>query len=172
MDPDSQEKVIAFLMHVPNGVRHMSGVNSGLVQTSTNLGIARTGTEQFVTTSLTRSSVLSERDALAQEIISLARLLGGAGYLKESYPAWEYRENSKLRETMVRVYSERFGKEPEISIIHGGLECGIFYDKIKNFDAVSIGPDIKDIHTPNEKLSISSAERTWEYLLDVLKALK
>ena len=172
MDPDSQEKVIAFLMHVPNGVRHMSGVNSGLVQTSTNLGIARTGTEQFVTTSLTRSSVLSERDALAQEIISLARLLGGAGYLKESYPAWEYRENSKLRETMVRVYSERFGKEPEISIIHGGLECGIFYDKIKNFDAVSIGPDIKDIHTPNEKLSISSAERNWEYLLDVLKALK
>ena len=172
MDPDSQEKVIAFLMHVPNGVRHMSGVNSGLVQTSTNLGIARTGTEQFVTTSLTRSSVLSERDSLAQEIISLAKLLGGAGYLKESYPAWEYRENSKLRETMVRVCSERFGKEPEISITHGGLECGIFYDKIKNLDAVSIGPDIKDVHTPNEKLSISSARRTWEYLLDVLKALK
>ena len=73
---------------------------------------------------------------------------------------------------MVRIYSERFGKEPKISIIHGGLECGIFYDKIKNLDAVSIGPYIKDIHTPNEKLSISSAERTWDYLLDVLKALK
>ena len=73
---------------------------------------------------------------------------------------------------MLKTYNEMFGKEAKIEVTHGGLECGIFYGKIDGLDIVSFGPDIKDIHTPNEKLSISSTKRMWEYLLKVLESLK
>ena len=172
MDQDSQERVIAFLNLIPNGVRHMSAISPGLPQTSTNVGIMRTGTEQFVATSLVRSSLVSERTAVVNRIRLLTEFLGGQILLKDEYPAWEYNEESALRSVMQKTYAEMFGEEARVEVTHGGLECGIFYGKIDGLDVVSFGPNIKDIHTPKEKLSISSAKRMWDYLLKVLEALK
>ena len=87
------------------------------------------------------------------------------------YPAWEYKKDSPLRETMIRVYEEMYEKAPEVVAIHAGLECGLLSEKLPGLDCVSIGPNMKDIHTSREKLEIASTKRTWEFLLAVLKAL-
>jgi len=87
------------------------------------------------------------------------------------YPAWEYKSDSKLRDTMVEIYTEMFGKEPKVVAIHAGLECGLLSEKLPGLDCVSIGPQMHDIHTSREKLEIASTERTWKFLLEVLKAL-
>ena len=87
------------------------------------------------------------------------------------YPAWEYKKDSKLRDTMVKIYSEMFGKEPEVVAIHAGLECGLLSEKLPGLDCVSIGPEMHDIHTSRERLGIASTERTWKFLLEILKAL-
>ena len=87
------------------------------------------------------------------------------------YPAWEYKADSKLRDTMVKLYVDMFGKEPEVVAIHAGLECGLLGEKLPGLDCVSIGPQMHDIHTSREKLEIASVERTWKFLLEILKAL-
>ena len=87
------------------------------------------------------------------------------------YPAWEYKKDSVLRDTMVRIFKEMFGKEPEVVAIHAGLECGLLSEKLPGLDCVSIGPDMHDIHTSREKLEIASTHRTWEFLLEILKSL-
>ena len=87
------------------------------------------------------------------------------------YPAWEYKEDSKLRDLMVKTYTDMFGKEPKVVAIHAGLECGLLSEKLPGLDCVSIGPQMHDIHTSREKLEIASTDRTWKYLLEVLKAL-
>ena len=87
------------------------------------------------------------------------------------YPAWEYKADSKLRDVMVRTYTEMFGKEPKVLAIHAGLECGLLGEKLPGLDCVSIGPQMHDIHTSREKLEILSTERTWKFLLEVLKML-
>ena len=88
-----------------------------------------------------------------------------------SYPAWEYKKESRLRDVMVNTYREMFGKEAKVEAIHAGLECGLFSEKLPGLDAVSIGPQMHDIHTSRERLEISSTERTWKFLLEVLKNL-
>ena len=85
--------------------------------------------------------------------------------------AWEYKKDSRLRDTMVATYRAMFDKEPQVVAIHAGLECGLLSEKLPGLDCVSIGPDMKDIHTSREKLSIASTKRTWEFLLEVLKKL-
>ena len=87
------------------------------------------------------------------------------------YPAWEYKKDSVLRDTMVEVFTRMYGKTPEVVAIHAGLECGLLRDKLPGLDCVSIGPVMHDIHTSREKLDIASTRRTWEFLLEVLKAL-
>ena len=88
------------------------------------------------------------------------------------YPAWEYKKDSVLRDTMVKVYTDMYGKAPEVVAIHAGLECGLFAKKIPGLDLISLGPDMHDVHTPDERLSISSTIRVWDYLKAVLKKLK
>ena len=88
-----------------------------------------------------------------------------------TYPAWEYKKDSKLRDVMVSVYTRMFGKEPKVLAIHAGLECGLLGDKLPGLDCVSIGPQMHDIHTSREKLEIASTKRTWDFLLEVLKEL-
>ena len=87
------------------------------------------------------------------------------------YPAWEFKADSRLRDVMVKTYTEMFGKEPQVLAIHAGLECGLLGEKLPGLDCVSIGPQMHDIHTSREKLEIASTERTWKFLLEVLKAL-
>ena len=140
------------------------------MQTSLNLGIAKLG-ERFTATFSVRSSVNSEKLELLDQLKKLCQFHGGTYSEMGDYPAWEYKKESKLRDTMVKVYADMFGKEPQVLAIHAGLECGILGEKIPGLDCVSVGPQMHDIHTSREKLEIGSTERTWKYLLEVLKAL-
>lgn len=99
----------------------------------------------------------------------LAEFLGGEISVGGDYPAWEYRADSKLRDTVCAVYEELFGTQPVFEAIHAGLECGILSGKISDLDCVSFGPNNYDIHTPKERLSISSTERVWKFLIEFLK---
>ena len=170
--PTSKEKVVFFLVNVPYGVQKMSGTIDGLVETSTNIGILKTSEDEVLGSSSIRSSVETARDALSDKIRYLTEFLGGEYERQGVYPAWEYRKDSPLRDKMVEVYEEMYGQKPNVVAIHAGLECGLFYKKMEGLDCVSLGPDMKDIHTSEEVLSISSTERVWKYLVKVLEALK
>lgn len=172
LHPASQEKVLFFLIYYPNGIRKMCGFIEGLVETSCNVGIVRLMPSTFICETSVRSSVSSEKRALADQICYLTEFLGGEYDEDGNYPAWEYKKDSTLRPLMTEVYKEMYQKEPVIEVIHAGLECGLFYERIKGLDCVSIGPDMKDIHTSEERLSISSTKRVYEYLVEVLKRIK
>ncbi len=164
-------KVIALLNGAPNGVQSMSQDISGLVQTSLNLGVASLG-ETMTLTFAVRSSVEREKRELLDRLRELARFHGADYAEKGDYPAWEYRKDSPLRDVMVRTYQQMFGAQPQVVAIHAGLECGLLGEKLPGLDCVSIGPDMKDIHTSRERLNIASTQRTWNFLLEVLKNLK
>lgn len=164
-------RTLAFLAEAPNGVQSMSRELEGLVQTSLNLGIMElTETEMQVTFSL-RSSVAREKDELEEKVCALVEKYGGTTAKSGEYPAWEYKTDSPLREHMVRVYEKQYGKKPEVLSLHAGLECGILAAKKPGLDCVSFGPDIFDIHTTREKLSISSVQRVWNFLVEVIETL-
>ena len=172
LHPTSKEKVVFFLVNVPYGVQKMSGTIKGLVETSTNIGILKTSENEVLGSSSIRSSVETARDTLSDKIEYLTEFLGGEYERQGVYPAWEYRKDSPLRDKMVEVYEEMYGQKPNVVAIHAGLECGLFYKKMEGLDCVSLGPDMKDIHTSEEVLSVSSTERVWKYLVKVLGALK
>ena len=163
-------KVIALLCSTPNGVQAMSEEMPGLVQTSLNMGIAKLGSTMSMTFSV-RSSVNHEKQALLDKLQELAAFHDATYSQMGEYPAWEYKADSKLRDIMVETYTRMYGKEPQVLAIHAGLECGLLGEKIPGLDCVSIGPQMHDIHTSREKLNIASTARTWEFLLEVLKAL-
>lgn len=172
LHPISREKVVFLLMNTPFGVQQMSGLIPGLVTTSMNLGILKLHPAFLEAGGSIRSSVGSAKDALSDKVQYLTEFLGGEYDKSGEYPAWEYQEHSALRTTMTTVYKELFQKEMEVTVIHAGLECGIFFDKIPGLDCVSFGPNVMDIHTTKERISISSTNRMWEYLVKVLKSLK
>ena len=172
LHPTSREKVLFFLMEVPFGIQKMSGSIDGLVETSTNIGIVKLGGDEFLGSSSVRSSVEAAGAALSDKICYLTEFLGGEYTVQGAYPAWEYRKDSPLRDQMVEVYEEMYGEKPNVVAIHAGLECGLFYKKIEGLDCVSLGPNMKDIHTSEEVLDIASTERVWKYLVKVLESLK
>lgn len=168
----STRDVIAALVSLPGGVQRMSYDMEGLVQTSLNLGIMKTEQRQVLFSFSLRSSVETEKEALVDQLVCLMETLGGSVSCIGEYPAWEYRQDSPLRDLFEDVYKEQYGKELIIQAIHAGLECGIFAGKMPGLDCVSYGPDMKDIHTPKERMDAASVKRTWEYTLEVLKRLK
>lgn len=172
LHPTSREKVLFFLMEVPFGIQKMSGSIDGLVETSTNIGIVKLGEDEFLGSSSVRSSVEAAGAALSDKICYLTEFLGGDYTVQGAYPAWEYRKDSPLRDQMVEVYEEMYGEKPNVVAIHAGLECGLFYKKIEGLDCVSLGPNMKDIHTSEEVLDVASTERVWKYLVKVLESLK
>lgn len=167
---ESTAKVIGLLCAAPNGVQAWSQDMEGLVQTSLNLGVLKLG-ERLTATFSVRSSVNAEKEALLEKLRELTAFYEGAYSQMGEYPAWEYKKDSHLREVMVQVYKEMFGKEPKVLAIHAGLECGLLAEKMPGLDCVSIGPQMHDIHTSREKLDIASTARTWNFLLKVLSAL-
>lgn len=168
---ESSDAVLGLLCELPNGVQAMSKDIEGLVQTSLNLGILET-TEDYVRMAFSvRSSVNEEKEALLDQLRDLAKKYSAAYEESGHYPAWEYRKGSILRDTMVSTYTDLYGKAPIVEAIHAGLECGLFCDRLPGLDAVSFGPQMYDIHTSRERLSIASVQRTWDYLLAVLERL-
>ena len=170
LNPGSLQKVVFYLMNMPGGVIKMSGEISGLVETSCNLGILKLTPEELSGCVSVRSSIGSARDALGDRICYLTEFLGGDYHTEGVYPAWEYQEYSSFRKLVEKAYTEFYGNAPRVEAIHAGLECGLFYEGLPGLECVSMGPDIKDIHTTEETMSVSSVKRTYELVLKILAA--
>ncbi|SCJ32503.1 Cytosol non-specific dipeptidase [uncultured Clostridium sp.] len=168
----SKDKVIKMLNLIPNGIQTMSMDIENLVESSTNLGVLRTTDSTVTFECAVRSSVKSLKEDITARMELLVTDLGGNLELISDYPAWEYAKDSNLEKVCIEAYKNLTGKEPIIMALHAGLECGLLLDKIPNAEAISFGPNMYDVHTPNEHLSISSTENTWKYLLEVLKSIK
>ncbi|MDU1539898.1 aminoacyl-histidine dipeptidase [Paraclostridium tenue] len=168
----SKDKVIKMLNLIPNGIQTMSMDIENLVESSTNLGVLRTTDSTVTFECAVRSSVKSLKEDITARMELLVTELGGNLELISDYPAWEYAKDSNLEKVCIEAYKNLTGKEPIIMALHAGLECGLLLDKIPNAEAISFGPNMYDVHTPNEHLSISSTENTWKYLLEVLKSIK
>lgn len=164
--------IIDALGIFPNGVQAMSLDIPGLVETSLNLGILRLEGDAVRASFSIRSSVGSRKEKIKDKLTLITELLGGSIGFTGEYPAWEYRADSPLRDKMVEVYRRQYGAEPKVVAIHAGLECGLLSAKLPGLDCVSFGPNLMDIHTSKEKMSISSVQRVWKFLLEVLKESK
>ncbi len=172
MDPESTANVIAALRQLPCGVIRMSQDIEGLVQTSLNLGILTSDADNVTFIFSVRSSKADEKTQLISQMEALMESFNGNVTQTGDYPAWEYLKESKLKDLMVNIFKSKYGYPPEIQAIHAGVECGLFVGKMPGLDCISYGPNMQNIHTPNERLSISSVKRTWEYTLEILKQLK
>ena len=170
---DTTHRLIQLLAIIPTGVINMSKAIEGLVQTSNNLGVLRTEENMITFENTIRSSVRSFKVNVANEMSLIAEVTGAQVEFASEYPEWQYNPNSALRDVFITAYEEINGSKPEISAIHAGLECGLFSEKFDGkIDLISFGPNLYDVHTPQEHMSISSVERTWEYLIKVLGMLK
>lgn len=171
LSSEDSKKAISLLASIPDGIISMSEDIKGLVETSLNLGMLSLLDGTLTFSSALRSSKDIEKEALAAHVTSLIRDAGGVSERYGEYPAWEYRRDSHLRDCMCEVYRDMYGTDAKVLTIHAGLECGILSNKLPGLDCVSIGPDAYDIHTTEERLSISSTARVWEFLKEVLKRI-
>lgn len=169
LDRESTERVITALALMPNGVQTMSADIEGLVETSLNMGVMELNETELVLDYSLRSSLVSAKEMMADKIKQLTKMLGGTTEPHGDYPSWAYQRESVFREKCIRIYEDMYGKTPKVDIIHAGLECGILSGKIEGLECISIGPDMFDVHTPNEKISISSIARVWEYVKKILE---
>lgn len=165
----TEEHALTLLTALPNGIICMSKDIEGLVQTSLNLGVVKTQEDVLTLRYSIRSSVSEEKKTLVSQIAQAVQQEGAKMTVSGEYPAWEYKKDSPFREDCIRIYREMFGKEPKVQAIHAGLECGLFAEKIQNLDCVSIGPDILNIHTTEEHMSIASVQRMWEFIVKVIE---
>ncbi len=166
---ETRSNCIHALTHLPSDIQRMMPGMKDMVETSLNLGILQTTETEVTYTYSVRSSIQSRKEYLIRQMKDMTELCGGTITITGVYPAWEYKKESPFREHLISVYRNLYGTEPILAAIHAGVECGIFSSKIPNLDCVAIGPDMEDIHTTNEKLSIPSVERTWKFITEVLK---
>lgn len=171
-DSDSTRKLIFTLLQVPNGVQSMSPDIPEMVQTSLNLGELFIANNSLKMVFFIRSNASTGKQLTVQKLLSFIGYLYGSVEFKADYPAWEYRTQSPLRDIMIKAYQDYYSDTPRIQAIHAGLECGILASKISDLDMVSFGPDIFNVHTPNESINIESVERSWYFFLRVLKMCK
>lgn len=166
---EAKEKAVRMLAMAPNGVQAMNADIPGLVQTSLNLGILTMKERELILDYSLRSSVTTEKEWLINRLSAMTEAFGGTCTLSGDYPAWEFQKDSALLQIMTRVYEGMYGSMPLVQTVHAGMECGILSEKIEGLDCVSFGPNMQDIHTPKERLSISSVQRVWDYLVEVVK---
>jgi len=160
------------LISLPDAVQAMSMDMPGLVQTSINFGILELRDAELYFANTARSSMTTQKMWILDQVKAIVALAGGTTEITGNYPGWSYNPNSVVKDTILRVYSRLFGKEASVDAVHAGIECGLFADSIENLDCVSIGPEMADVHTPREHFSISSVQRTYELLREVLKESK
>ena len=164
------KKLLTLLSSLPDGVLHMDQHLEGLVETSLNLGILRASGDELYAEYLVRSSLESRLDEILQLFTYIAEQADASLTCADRYPAWQYVADSAFRKKMVSLFEKQYGKTPIVETIHAGLECGLLSEKIPGLDAVSIGPDIEDIHTPQERMSVSSVQRTYTYIRSILES--
>lgn len=168
----ARDKLLYILLTTPNGIVDMSAQIDGLVETSLNLGILMTQADGIVMQYALRSNKASALDFLEDRLTAFASYNGCESQISCRYEPWEFKKASPLQKLYVDAFCDKFGHEPQIAAIHAGLECAVFAQKIEGLDCISIGPDMFDVHTVHEKLSISSATQTFELLCDILERCK
>ena len=167
------DNLTTFLVVVPDGVQSMSKDIHGLVESSLNVGIVETLEDKIKFVAAIRSAVKSKKFEIADRIEALCKAIGANMDKDSGYPEWQYEPNSKIRDLSVKTYKDLFGKEPKITALHAGLECGLFKEKMApDVDMISFGPDLFDVHTPNEHLRIASVERYYRFLTELLRNMK
>lgn len=169
LKPETSARLLGILLTTPNGVVDMSAAIEGLVETSLNLGILSTEDCGIVMQYALRSNKSSALTFLEDRMTAFAAGNGCEYQISCRYEPWEFKKDSPLQKLYTDVFYQRFGHKPKIAAIHAGLECAVFAKKIEALDCISIGPDMFDVHTVNERLSISSASEIFELLCDVLE---
>ncbi len=161
-----------LIMILPNGIQTMSADIEGLVESSLSWGVLQQEENRIILSAAVRSSVKSLKGLINEQLKIFANQYGASYAIKGDYPEWEYMRESKLRDICTGVYERVYNHEPIIRALHAGVECGVFAEKIPGIDMISIGPNLYDVHSPDERLSIPSAKKTWDFLLEVLKEIK
>lgn len=169
---EQSEKMIDLLMCLPHGIMAYSMQIPGLVESSLNIGVVQLEEDGLHIVLAVRSSVPTKKENILRKIERVAKNLGATCTVLGDYPAWVYEPKSRIRELAIEVFEQKYGKKPEIKAIHAGLECGFISEKLPGLDMIAFGPNAYDIHSPKERASISSMARVYEYLLDLLKAMK
>ncbi len=166
---DIQQRLIKSIYACPNGIYRMSPDIASLVQTSNNLARVLVADGKYEILCLTRSSVDTEKDDLAQAIRSTFELLGADVTTDGSYPGWTPKPESAIAKLMADLYRANFSEEPNVNACHAGLECGILGQNYPDMEMISFGPNIRGAHSPDEKVQISSVQKFWGFLLDTLQ---
>lgn len=169
---ETQKQLISSLFLIPNGIQSMSMDIKGLVESSTNLGVIQTLQDEIKLRSEVRSSVSSLKQHIVEEIKYIAELVGATFEKESEYPEWPYNPNSPIRNLFEKVHQEKYSKDAEIFAVHAGIECSVFVQKMPELDAISFGPDIFNVHTPDEHISISSVVNNWGFFVDVMQGTK
>lgn len=172
MDKTTQEKFLNAAYAVPNGAIRMLSDMAEIVETSTNLAIIKSNGKAVEFMCLLRSSVDSAKYDLGNAMTSVFELAGATVVHDGSYPGWKPNVDSSILKTMKQIYKDKYGKEPEVKVIHAGLECGIIGDVYKGMEMISFGPTIRFPHSPDEKVNIATVEKFWDYLVETLKSVK
>ena len=157
------------LLALPHGVEAMNVDFPGLVQTSLNLGVIHLAEDGLHFTYSIRSCIASQKQMLAQRVHAIVEFAGGTVTERSSYPGWQYARESRFRELVLDAYRDITGADGRIEATHGGLECRLFIEKIPGLDAISLGPELHDVHSVREKLNVPSTERVYELVREVLK---
>ncbi len=172
LNESSKRKLMHILRLLPQGIETMSSKMSGLVESSNNVGVIETQENEIFINNAIRSSVSSLKDEIIERI-KIISITNDARYVLDAdYPEWEYKIDSPIRDLMKKRYEVLSGEQLKIDAIHAGLECGLLKEKVGDIDMISIGPDIYDVHTPNERLSILSTKNVYNFLCDVLENIK
>ncbi len=166
--PSSFEKMLFMLINMPNGVQVMSSNIKGLVESSLNMGIFHTEADKVEMLTSVRSSSSNYKYFISNKLKYMTDFLGGEYVVRWEYPAWEFKKDSKLQQHFQKLSREFYGKDMIVEAIHAGLECGLVYEKLPGIDIVSIGPDITSVHTIEERMSISSTIRVYQFLEKIL----
>ncbi len=169
---ETVNKMITILRLMPYGVQTMSANIKGLVESSNNIGVMTMYDDRIEFSSAVRSSVKSLKDEINGRIQLICDLTGAKMELVSDYPEWPYKVNSKIRDLMGEIWKDMYGTDIKVDAIHAGLECGLLKEKVGDIDMISLGPNLYDVHTPMERMSIGSVERVYAFLTEVLKAVK
>lgn len=165
------QNVISAMVLVPDGIFQMNEMLPGQVDTSDNLGEIYLNEKELHLVLEIRSARDSLCTYLFQQMERLAQLLGGTCRWSNAYPSWDFHPDSPLRQLCGEVYEKNYGKKPSFRTIHAGLEVGYFFEANNHIDAVAMGADCWDFHSPSETLRISSVKKVYQYLCDVLAAI-
>jgi len=169
LDAPTTARLLRTLFLLPQGVQEMSFDFPGLVQTSLNLGTISLEEDGLHYTCSVRSSVASQKNLLLRRLQAAAECAGGSISSHADYPGWPYRKDSPLRTLVLDAYRSLTGKEGEVYATHGGLECGVFVSKIPGLDALSLGPNLTDVHSARERLDVASTARVYALLREILR---